>query len=117
MLTIKNIDEAIGDKCYGRSIYHIGRHTNALGEQSYVFEFDAIEDLKDYNKPQEVHLIRNIDSSGDYRLFVMGLQLGTESKVKADVIKDKQQLLVEISICLSKAKTWWKNSNIKGQTN
>ena len=117
MLTIKNIDEVIGDKCYGRSIYHISRHINALDEHSYVFEFDAIEDAEDYNKSQEVHLIRNLNNSGEYRLFVMGLQLGTESKVKLDVIKDKQQLLVEISICLSKAKTWWKNSNIKRKTN
>ena len=44
MLTIKNIDKAIGMMCYGRDIYHIRTTTNTIGEQSYVFEFDAIQD-------------------------------------------------------------------------
>ncbi len=98
MLTIKNIDKVKYMMCYGRDIYHISNQTNAMGEQSYVFEFDAIGDAKDYNKPQEVHLIRNADNDGNYRLFVMGLQLISETKVNQYTIKDKQQLVLKISI-------------------
>jgi hypothetical protein len=116
MLTIKNIDKVIGMMCYGRDIYHKSNHTNAMGDQSYVFEFDAIQDgqvPKGYNKAQEVHLIRNADEDGCYTLFVMGIALATETKVNEDTIRNKQQLLVEISCCLSNAKQWWDNLNKK----
>jgi len=106
MLTIKNIDKAIGMTCYGRSIYHISRHKNALSEGAYVFEFDAILDGNGYNKPQEVHLIRN-EKNGTYRLFCMGLQMRTERKVHLSEVKCLTSLLVEISEVLAKAKYWW----------
>jgi hypothetical protein len=109
MLTIKNIDKVKYMMCYGRDIYHISNQTNAMGEQSYVFEFDAIGDAKDYNKPQEVHLVRNADNDGNYRLFVMGLQLISEIKVNQYTIKDKQQLVLKISNCLAKVEQYWKN--------
>ena len=60
MLTIKNIDKVINMTCYGRDIYHVRTTTNTIGEQAYVFEFDAIQDGQvpmGYNKPTEVHLI------------------------------------------------------------
>ena len=109
MLTIKNIDKIINMTCYGRPIYHVSRYTNALNERAYVFEFDAILDGKAYNKPQEVHLVRNADNDGNYRLFVMGLQLISEIKVNQYTIKDKQQLVLKISNCLAKVEQYWKN--------
>jgi hypothetical protein len=109
MLTIKNIDKVKYMMCYGRDIYHITTTTNKIGEHAYVFEFDAIGDAKDYNKPQEVHLIRNADNDGNYRLFVMGLQLISEIKVNQYTIKDKQQLVLKISNCLAKVEQYWKN--------
>ena len=60
MLTIKNIDKVINMMCYGRDIYHIRTTTNTIGEQAYVFEFDAIQDGQvpmGYNKPQQIHLV------------------------------------------------------------
>jgi hypothetical protein len=114
MLTIKNIDKVINMTCFGRNIYHVSRHTNKLGEHSYVFEFDAIGDANFYNKPQEVHLIRN-EKNGTYRLFTMGLQMATESKVDISEIKCVTSLLVEISEVLRKTKYWWDNSNLKNK--
>lgn len=119
MLTIKNIDKVINMTCYGREIYHVSNHTNALGEHAYVFEFDAIQDgqvPKGYNKPQEVHLIRN-EHNGTYRLFCMGLQLGTERKLILAEIQHFTFLLVEISEVLRKTHHWWTNSNINNKTN
>lgn len=115
MLTIKNIDNAIGMMCYGRDIYHVGNHKNKTGQESYIFEFDAIQDgqvPKDYNKPIEVHLMRNADVDGYYELFVMGLQMATRIKVNEGRIKDKQTLILDISQVLSNAKTWWDSSNL-----
>jgi hypothetical protein len=113
MLTIKNIDKVINMTCYGRDIYHVSNHTNALGEQSYVFEFDLIDSGEGgWNKPKEVHLIRN-EHNGTYRLFCMGLQMTTEIKINQYMIKDKQQLILKISSVLAQAERWWTNSNLQ----
>jgi len=115
MLTIKNIDKAINMTCYGREIYHVNHHTSAIGENSYVFEFDLIDSGDGgWNKPQEVHLIRNEDK-GTYRLFTMGLQLATEKKVDISEIKCLTSLLVEISEVLRRTKYFWDNSNLKNK--
>jgi hypothetical protein len=108
MLTIKNIDKVKYMMCYGRDIHNISQHTNKTNEQSYVFEFEAIGNAEDYNKPQEVHLIRHADEDGNYRLFLMGLQLCTEIRVNQYTIKDKQQLILKISSVLAQAETWWR---------
>jgi hypothetical protein len=118
MLTIKNIDKIINMMCFGRDIYHVRNNTNKTGHDSYVFEFDAIQDgqvPKHFNKPIEVHLMRNADADGHYELFVMGLQMATRIKVKEGRIKDKQTLILDISHVLSKAKDWWDNSNLKNK--
>ena len=115
MLTIKNIDKAIGMMCYGRDIYHIRTTTNTIGEQSYVFEFDAIQDgqvPKGFNKPTEVHLIRHADKDGRYKVFVMGLAATTENTVTNYNIIDKHGLWVVVSSCLEKAKQFWDNKAI-----
>lgn len=114
MITIKNIDKIINMTCYGRPIYHVSSYTNKLSESAYVFEFDAILDGKGYNKPQEVHLIRN-EKNGTYRLFCMGLQLVTERKVDLTEVKCLTSLLVEISEVLKKTKYFWDNSNLKNK--
>jgi len=115
MLTIKNIDKVINMTCYGREIYHVSNHTNALGEHAYVFEFDLIDSGEGgWNKPKEVHLIRN-KYNGTYRLFCMGLQLGTERRIEMSKIKDFPDLLVEISEVLRKTKTWWEHSNLQNK--
>ena len=117
MLTIKNIDKVINMTCYGRDIYHVSNHTNALGQQSYVFEFDLIDSGEGgWNKPKEVHLIRN-EENGTYRLFCMGLQLGTERKIVLSEVKCLTSLLVEISEVLRTTKHWWDNSNLQNKTN
>ena len=112
MLTIKNIDKAIGMMCYGRDIYHIRTTTNTIGEQAYVFEFDAIQDGQvpmGYNKPTEVHLIRHADKDGRYKVFVMGLAATTEATVTNDSIINKHGLWVVVSYCLERAKEFWDN--------
>jgi hypothetical protein len=111
MITIKNIEAAIGDSCNGRSIYHISKHQNALSESAYVFEFDAILDGKGYNKPHDVHLIRN-EHNGTYRLFCMGLQSATERLITKEMISNRDVLLFEISKCLKTAEHWWSTKTI-----
>lgn len=116
MLTIENIDKVINMMCYGRDIYHVTTTTNKVNEQSYVFEFDAIQNgqvPKGFNKSQEVHLVRHADEDGNYRLFLMGLQMATEIKVNQYTIKDKQQLILKISSVLAQSERWWSSANKK----
>jgi len=118
MLTIKNIDKVINMMCYGRDIYHVSTTTNKVNEQAYVFEFDAIQDgqvPKGYNKSQEVHLVRHADADGQYRLFLMGLQMTTQIKVNQFTINNKQQLILKISSVLAQAETWWEHSNLQNK--
>ena len=111
MLTIKNIDKVINMKCYGREIYHVTTTKNKIGEEAYVFEFDLIDSGDGgWNKPKEVHLIRNEDN-GKYRLFCMGLQLATERKLILAEIQHFTSLLVEISEVLRKTKYWRETNN------
>lgn len=115
MLTIENINKAIGMTCYGRDINRIGLHRNTIGEESYVFAFDVIEDEKSpkgYNKEKEIHLVRN-EYDGTYRLFTMGLQVATERRVSLSEVKCLTTLLVEISEVLKTTRHWWGNANIK----
>ena len=118
MLTIKNIDKVINMTCYGRDIYHVTTHTNAVGIESYVFEFDLIDGsgVDGWGTPKEVHLVRN-EYNGTYRLFCMGLQLATERKLILAEIQHFTSLLVEISEVLRRTKHWWDNSNLKNKTN
>ena len=111
MLTIKNIDKVINMTCYGRDIYHVTTHTNKVGQESYVFEFDLIDSGDGgWNKPQDVHLVRN-EYNGTYGLFTMGLQVATERRIVLSEIKCLTSLLVEISEVLRKTKTWWSANN------
>jgi len=111
MLTIKNIDKVINMTCYGRDIYHVTTHTNKVGQESYVFEFDLIDSGDGgWNKPQDVHLVRN-EYNGTYGLFTMGLQLATERRLILAEIQHFTSLLVEISEVLRKTKTWWSANN------
>ena len=115
MLTIKNIDKVINMTCYGRDIYHVSTTTNKIGEHAYVFEFDLIDSgVGGWNKPKEVHLIRNEDK-GTYRLFCMGLQLATERRIEISEVKCLTSLLVEISEVLRKTKYWWEHSNLQNK--
>jgi len=110
MLTIKNIDKVINMTCYGRDIYHVTTHTNKVGQESYVFEFDLIDSGDGgWNKPQDVHLVRN-EYNGTYGLFTMGLQLATERRIEISEVKCLTSLLVEISEVLRKTKYWWEHS-------
>ena len=110
MLTIKNIDKVINMTCYGRDIYHVTTHTNKVGQESYVFEFDLIDSGDGgWNKPQDVHLVRN-EYNGTYGLFCMGLQVATERRIEISEVKCLTSLLVEISEVLRKTKYWWEHS-------
>ena len=110
MLTIKNIDKVINMTCYGRDIYHVTTHTNKVGQESYVFEFDLIDSGDGgWNKPQDVHLVRN-EYNGTYGLFTMGLQVATERRIEISEVKCLTSLLVEISEVLRKTKYWWEHS-------
>jgi hypothetical protein len=114
MITIKNIDAAIGDSCNGRTIYHISNHINMINEHSYVFEFDAVLDARGYYKPQQVHLIRSEKpgTQGLYKLFVMGIAAATERLITKEMISDRDVLLFEISKCLKTAEHWWSTKTI-----
>jgi len=115
MLTIKNIDKVINMKCYGREIYHVTTTKNKIGEEAYVFEFDLIDSGDGgWNKPKEVHLIRN-EYNGTYRLFCMGLQVATERRIVLSEVKCLTSLLVEISLVLKKTKDWWEHSNLQNK--
>jgi hypothetical protein len=115
MLTIKNIDKVINMTCYGRDIYHVTTHTNKVGQESYVFEFDLIDSGDGgWNKPQDVHLVRN-EYNGTYGLFTMGLQLATERRIEISEVKCLTSLLVEISEVLRKTKYWWEHSNLQNK--
>jgi hypothetical protein len=109
MLTIKNIDKVINMTCYGREIYHVSNHKNTIGDEAYVFEFDLHgSGFGGWNKPQEVHLVRN-EYNGTYGLFTMGLQVATERRVVLSEVKCLTSLLVEISEVLRKTKQWWEH--------
>jgi len=115
MLTIKNIDKIINMTCYGRDIYHVTTHTNKVGQESYVFEFDLIDSGDGgWNKPQDVHLVRN-EYNGTYGLFTMGLQVATERRIEISEVKCLTSLLVEISEVLRKTKYWWEHSNLQNK--
>ena len=109
MLTIKNIEKIIGMEYDGRRLIKVTEHTNTINETAYVFVFESVGNCKGWSSEQRVHLIRNPHDrmDGEWCIFVMGLQLGTETRLTKPVIQSRAEMVASICICLEKSKKWW----------
>ena len=113
MLTIKNIDKIVGMEYDGRRLIKVTEHTNTINEHAYVFVFESVGNCKGWSSEQRVHLIRNPHDTmdGEWTIFVMGLQLGTQTRLLKSVIENRARMVNAISLCLSKSKDWWDRTN------
>ena len=109
MLTIENINKIIGMGYDRRKLIKIEHATNTLGQNSYVFVFESVGDKKGWNSEQRVHLIRDPHDrmDGEWSIFVMGLQMATETRLTKPVILSRARMADAICICLEKSKKWW----------
>lgn len=109
MLTIQNINKIIGMEYSGRKLIKVEHATNTLRQNSYVFVFESVGNRKGWNSEQRVHLIRDPHDriDGEWSIFVMGLQLATETRLTKPVIQSRAEMVACICICLEKSKKWW----------
>ena len=109
MLTIENINKIIGMGYDRRKLIKIEHATNTLGQSSYVFVFESVDNKVGWNSEQKVHLIRDPHDrvDGEWSIFVMGLQMATETRLTKPVIQSRTRMADAICICLEKSKKWW----------
>jgi hypothetical protein len=108
MITIKNITKVIGQTCLDRKIWDVVETKNSIGEHFYTFLFLPTGDGKEWNKEVEVRLNREAREDRHY-LFVMGLEQRTGLYISQQSIRNKEQLLSNITHVMSKAKHWWEH--------
>ena len=109
MLTIQNIDKIKGMEYDGRKLIKVEHATNTLRQNSYVFIFESVGNQKGWSSEQRVHLIRDPHDrmDGEWSIFVMGLQMATETRLTKPVILSRARMADAICICLEKSKKWW----------
>lgn len=109
MLTIQNIDKIKGMEYDGRKLIKVEHTTNTLRQDSYVFVFESVGNQKGWSCEQRVHLVRDPHDriDGEWSIFVMGLQLVTETRLTKPVIMSRARMADAICICLEKSKKWW----------
>ena len=113
MLTIQNINKIVGMEYDGRRLIKVKEHTNTIKETAYVFVFESVGNCKGWSSEQRVHLVRDPHDRmyGEWSIFVMGLQLATETRLLKSVIENRARMVDAISLCLSKSKDWWDRTN------
>jgi hypothetical protein len=113
MLTIQNIDKIIGMEYDGRKLINVEHSMNTLRNSAYVFVFESVGNKKGWSSEQRVHLVRDPHDrmDGEWSIFVMGLQLATETRLLKSVIENRARMVDAISLCLSKSKDWWDRTN------
>ena len=113
MLTIKNIEKIVGMEYDGRKLIKVDTDINTLLQSSYVFVFESVGNRVGWSNQQRVHLVRNPHDrmDGEWSIFVMGLQMATETRLLKSVIENRARMVDAISLCLSKSKDWWDRTN------
>ena len=93
----------------GRKLIKVEHTTNTLRQDSYVFVFESVGNQKGWSCEQRVHLVRDPHDriDGEWSIFVMGLQLVTETRLTKPVIMSRARMADAICICLEKSKKWW----------
>lgn len=96
MLKIQNITRIIGMSADGRQVIHAGDYRDRLrkkGNMYFVFRISEVNDGKDYDRSHDIVLSKEVDETGKYYMFNMGLERVT------GIYIDKKDVQNPVLVC------------------
>ena len=91
MLKIQNIKNIVGMIANNRTIIAAGDYDDSLTKNTnryFVFKIAEQYDAEKYNKQHDIVLTKEVDETGNYYMFNMGLERVTGIHISKDELKD-----------------------------
>lgn len=91
MLKIQNIKNIVGMMANGRTIIAAGDYDDSLTKSTdtyFVFKIAEQYDGQKYNRHHDIVLRKEVDETGNYYMFNMGLERVTGIHISKDELKD-----------------------------
>ena len=111
MLKIQNIKNIVGMIANNRTIIAAGDYDDRLEPNKYfVFKIAEQYDAEKYNKHHDIVLTKEVDETGDYYMFNMGLERVTGIHVPKYHMRNPADFAVFISKVLRKTESYYQTS-------
>ena len=110
MLKIQNITRIIGMSALGRQVAHAGDYKDILrktGKEYFVFRINKMNDGKDYDRRHDIVLSKEVDETGKYYMFNMGLERVTGMYIGIKEVQNPALLCEGIREVLRKTKDYY----------
>ena len=110
MLKIQNITRIIGMSALGRQVAHAGDYFDTLrkkGNIYFVFRINEVNDGKDYDRSHDIVLSKEVDETGKYYMFNMGLERVTGMHIGIKEVQNPVLLCEGIREVLRKTKDYY----------
>ena len=110
MLKIQNITRIIGMTADGRQVAEAGDYRDALrkkGNIYFVFKISEVNDGKDYDRSHDIVLSKEVDETGKYYMFNMGLERVTGMHIGIKEVENPALLCERIREVLRKTKHYY----------
>jgi len=113
MLKIQNIHRIVGMIANNRSIIAAGDYDDSLTKSTdryFVFKIAEQYDAEKYNKHHDIVLTKEVDETGNYYMFNMGLERVTGIHISKDELKDAADFAGYIKKVLRKTESYYQTS-------
>ena len=110
MLKIQNITRIIGMSADGRQVAYAGDYRDRLrktGKEYFVFRIGEVNDGKDYDRSHDIVLSKEVDETGKYYMFNMGLERVTGMHIGIKEVQNPVLLCEAIREVLRKTKHYY----------
>jgi len=113
MLKIQNITRIIGMSADGRQVAEAGEYRDAIrnkGNIYFVFRINEVNDGKDYDRSHDIVLNKEVDETGKYYMFNMGLEMVTGIHIGIKEVQNPVLVCEGIREVLKKTKYYYQTS-------
>ena len=113
MLKIQNIKNIVGMSANGRTIIAAGDYDDSLTKRTdtyFVFKIAEQYDGQKYNKHHDIVLTKEVDETGNYYMFNMGLERVTGIHVPKYNMRNPADFAVFIKKVLVKTEDFYKTN-------
>ena len=113
MLKIQNIHRIVGMIANNRSIIAAGDYDDSLTKSTdryFVFKIAEQYDAEKYNKHHDIVLTKEVDETGDYYMFNMGLERVTGIHVPKNHMRNPADFAVYIKKVLVKTEHFYQTN-------
>lgn len=113
MLKIQNIHRIVGMIANNRSIIAAGDYDDSLTKSTdryFVFKIAEQYDGKEYNRHHDIVLRKEVDETGNYYMFNMGLELVTGIHIPKYNMRNPADFAVFIKKVLVKTEKYYQTN-------